>query len=218
VTDFLAWLASAFDASGFMPRWTCGHWTPLLAWRSVAANALVWVAYWSMPVQLVRLYRARRMDIGHPRIMLMGAAFIFACGVTHLDDVLAFWWPAYRLFVITDEVTAALSVATAFSLPAVVDYLVGLPSAERLRGALREAEAAHRRESEARREAEGREVEARNFAHFLQVKTAILTDRLGREMDYEARMASLGDLRELNNAVPGDHAAMGGGEGAAPDA
>jgi hypothetical protein len=41
------------------------------------------------------------------------AAFILFCGMTHLDEIIVFYWPGYRFFGVIDAITAILS-ATCF--------------------------------------------------------------------------------------------------------
>ena len=44
-----------------------------------------------------------------PSFFLLFAAFILACGTTHLMEATIFWWPAYRLAGVIKLITAGAS-------------------------------------------------------------------------------------------------------------
>jgi len=54
------------------------------------------LSYFSIPVVILHFVRRRR-DLPFPAIFLMFGAFIVACGVTHLMEVITIWQPAYWL-------------------------------------------------------------------------------------------------------------------------
>ncbi len=117
-----------FDSHDFMARSQCGPgWSDGLVYLSQAANAAIAGAYFYIPIMLTLLYvRVRKDPIlhrvieGRAWILLMFAAFIFSCGLTHLANVVAFHWPAYRFFTAVDLLTAALSLPTAHVLVRIV--------------------------------------------------------------------------------------------------
>ncbi len=82
-----------------------------------------------------------------PNIFFLFVAFIFLCGLTHLADVIVFYWAPYRLFAVLSGLTAVASAITAFNLPLVVRALVNFPSEESLRRTLIEKELAKRNEA-----------------------------------------------------------------------
>ncbi len=86
-----------FSTDGFVPRRICGTWPGWLLWEHIAGNALVWVAYLTIPILIWRL-GARRLD-WRPFTGLIGASvlFIALCGVGHFLEMLAFFRPLYRL-------------------------------------------------------------------------------------------------------------------------
>lgn len=61
---------------------------PEVIWLHVASDALITLSYYSIPVALVFLVHQRR-DLGFHWMLVMFAAFIFACGTTHIFNVLA---------------------------------------------------------------------------------------------------------------------------------
>ena len=51
-------------------------------------------------------------------MLLLFAAFIAACGLTHVCDIVVFWWPGYRLFTLISVSHGHISsVYTALLLP-----------------------------------------------------------------------------------------------------
>src|SRR5215471_11552477 len=111
-------VAGLFDTTGFVPRKECGEWTPALMWMHVTSDLFIWLAYLSIP--LVLLYFTRRRDLPYPRLFVLFALFILACGTTHLIDALIFEYPIYRFAGVMKFVTAVVSWATVIALIPVV--------------------------------------------------------------------------------------------------
>jgi len=116
ISDFIRKL---FDTSDWPPRWHCGKWTEFHGWLYIISDLLIWSAYFSIPLIIIR-YISRRQDIRFIRLYFLFAAFILACGSTHLLDAVAFWQPAYRLSALVLLITGILSWVTVFYL---VKYL-----------------------------------------------------------------------------------------------
>lgn len=112
--DWVRWL---FDASAFMTRDQCGDWPAGMRLAYIVSNAVIAISYFGIPVSLVFMHRMRRGDVIAHWVLVLFTAFIFGCGLTHIGDVLAFSWPAYRLFVLFAFFTAAVSLPTAVILP-----------------------------------------------------------------------------------------------------
>jgi two-component system, NtrC family, sensor kinase len=125
---FYDWFTKLFEATGFLTRDHCGPWSSSLVWTYILSNVVITLAYFSIPIYLYVIWRKRRYDIPDSWLFLFFAAFIAACGLTHICDIVVFWWPAYRLFTLISAVTAGLSVYTAVRLPYVTKSLVALPT------------------------------------------------------------------------------------------
>lgn len=97
---------------GLLPHGYCLAWSPRLLWTLVAANALIGLSYFSIPVALFYFVR-RQQGMKFNSIFLMFGLFILACGTTHFIGILSIWYPAYRLDASVLTVTAVISVATA---------------------------------------------------------------------------------------------------------
>jgi len=222
IAEWFGWL---FDAVPFSPRSRCGPgWTDDLVRLSLSANAVIWLSYWSIAWQFARFWGRVRRRVGESWIILAIAAFVAACGTTHLDDVLVFSWPAYRYFVGNEALTAGLSAFTALALPNVLRYLAGLPSSEELQAALAEkvaalaeAERAKHGQDVAYRALEFQRIEDANLAMFYRTKLSILEGNLSKTMDHVDRLRSIEDVRAMLALLkdPGDPAGpdgKGGGD------
>jgi len=146
------------DWSHFTPHGFCLAWDPALIWVEAAADALIALAYFSIPAALLVFLR-RRQDLAFKPIFGLFAAFILACGTTHVMGALTLWLPAYWTDAAIKSLTAGLSVATAVILWPLLPKALALPSPSALRAAndalareieRRDAVAALLRESEAR--------------------------------------------------------------------
>lgn len=117
---------AALAASGFLPHGYCIAWDPTLLWTMVAADGLIAVSYFSIPLALLYFVRASKR-IQFDWILMMFSLFIFACGATHVMGIVNLWRPAYRLDAALMAVTAVVSVATAVMLwpllPRVLAYM-----------------------------------------------------------------------------------------------
>jgi PAS domain S-box-containing protein len=117
----------------YMPRRQCMFNEPGLIALHLVADSLIALSYYSIPIGLVYFVRKRR-DIAFNWIFVMFAAFILACGTTHLFGVWAIWQPIYRLDGIVKLITAVLSVATAIVLWPLIPRALALPSPQQLEG------------------------------------------------------------------------------------
>lgn len=99
----------------FMPHGHCYLWTPGIVWMEVVSNALVALAYYSIPIVLFFLVRARK-DLPYPHVFVLFGLFITSCGTGHLLDIVTIWHPIYWFKAIWDSFTGAISVMTALVL------------------------------------------------------------------------------------------------------
>lgn len=99
----------------FIPHGYCLAWDPTLVSAEVGADALIALAYFSIPLALMVFIR-RNPSLHFNWVFAMFSVFIFACGTGHLLDIISIWHPVYRLEISFRIVTAAASVATAAML------------------------------------------------------------------------------------------------------
>lgn len=120
-------LKRLFTDGSFMPHGHCYFWKPEIIGLHVTSDALIALAYYSIPLTLVYFTRKRR-DVPYPWMFMMFGAFIVACGTTHLLEIWSIWHSTYWLSGLVKAITALLSVATAVLLVKLV------PQALLLRG------------------------------------------------------------------------------------
>ncbi|MQA21718.1 response regulator [Rugamonas sp. FT103W] len=124
-------LSSWFDSQGFMPHGHCFLWIPSILWMSVISDALIALAYLTIPVTLLYFIRKRR-DMPFDWMFIAFGVFILACGGTHLADIWVIWHPDYWLSVILKAITAVASVVTAIVLVRLVPVALRIPSPAQL--------------------------------------------------------------------------------------
>ena len=138
-----AWL---FEPTGLTPHGFCLLWDPWLIWTDTTADIAIGLAYFSIPVALLR-FAQRRRDLAYRPVFLLFATFILLCGATHFLGVVTLWAPAYGLEALTKAATAIVSVITAVALWWLMPHALALPSPAQYEAAntqLRESEALYR--------------------------------------------------------------------------
>ncbi len=125
-------MTSLFDLSRFTPHGFCLSWDPWLVWLMAGSDLLIAAAYFSIPVALL-MFVLQRRDLAFKPVFALFAAFILACGTTHVFGALTLWVPAYRLQGAVNAMTALLSVATAVMLWPLLPKALALPSPSSLR-------------------------------------------------------------------------------------
>ncbi|MDR3681737.1 MAG: ATP-binding protein [Flavipsychrobacter sp.] len=120
-----------FNTSGFPPRWHCGKWSDFHGWLYIISDLLIWSAYFAMPIIIVR-YISKKQGLRFERIYFLFAAFILACGATHLLDAIIFWYPFYRVSALVRFATGIISWTTVYYLVKIMPTAFSLKSAEQL--------------------------------------------------------------------------------------
>src|SRR5262249_14791201 len=90
------WIKRLFSSSEFIPHGFCYTWDPYVIWLNAASDALIALAYYTIPLTLVYFVRRRR-DLAFHWIFLGFALFIIACGTTHVIELWSIWYPMYWL-------------------------------------------------------------------------------------------------------------------------
>lgn len=133
-------LRNLFSAGSFIPHGHCYLWQPKLVWLHVVSDAVIALAYYSIPLTLFYFVRKRK-DLPFHGIFLMFAAFIIACGTTHIAAIWTLWHPTYWLSGGIKATTAAVSLFTALELVPLVPQALALPSPAQLERANQELQA-----------------------------------------------------------------------------
>ena len=119
-------------SSDFMPHGYCYLWNPGLVWLHVVSDALIALAYFSIPVTLIYFIRKRR-DLPFNWMFVSFGIFILACGATHTMEVWTLWHGTYWLSGAIKAVTAMASLPTAILLVQLVPRALALPSPDAMK-------------------------------------------------------------------------------------
>lgn len=106
--------------------------TPLIMMIMAISNALIAIAYASIPFFLIVFVRKRK-DLPFTWIIFLFGLFILACGTTHIMHVIGLWWEINWLQAIVDLICALISVATAVVVWPALPKLLSIPSPRQLR-------------------------------------------------------------------------------------
>ncbi|WP_342712953.1 ATP-binding protein [Bradyrhizobium sp. B124] len=122
------------DSSTFSPHGICLLWEPELIWLHVISDAIIAASYFSIPFALAILVSKRR-DFQFGWMAWPFAAFILACGLTHVFSIYTLWVPIYGLEGIVKALTAVASIFTAVLLWPLIPKILAIPTEAQLREA-----------------------------------------------------------------------------------
>lgn len=145
----LEYLQNLFDSSTLSPHGYCLVWRPDLLWLHVGSDAIIALAYYSIPFALA-IFVSKRRDVEFGWVFWAFAIFIMACGTTHLLSIWTLWVPDYGIEGGVKALTATASIVTAIMLWPLLPKALALPSPTQLR----EAHAALQLQTEERRKTE----------------------------------------------------------------
>ena len=127
-------LGNLFSTDDFMPHGMCFQWREEMLWLHVTSDALIALAYYSIPFSLI-WFVTRRRDIEFRYMFLLFGIFILACGTTHLMGIWTIWSPDYGIDGTIKAITAFASVGTAILVWRIMPEALALPSPAQLRTA-----------------------------------------------------------------------------------
>ncbi|MEA5513010.1 histidine kinase, partial [Nodularia sp. UHCC 0506] len=108
-------LQNLLFSNNYIPHGHCYLWqTPLVALH-LLSDALIAIAYYSIPVILIYFVR-KRGDIFFSKVFILCGAFLILCGTGHLLDMWTIWHPDYWLSAIIKTITILVSFYTALQL------------------------------------------------------------------------------------------------------
>jgi two-component sensor histidine kinase len=186
----------------FMPHGYCYLWFPEILWLHVFSDGLIALAYFLIPASLFT-FVLRRREIPFPWMFLMFAAFITACGLTHVMGIWTIWRPDYGVEGLVKLGTGLVSITTALTLIPLIPRALALRSPSELAALNRalEAEAAEHRDTAAalnRARAELENEVAQRTAELSQ-SNAHLQAEIERRRQAQEQQQFL--MRELNHRV-----------------
>ena len=115
----------------FSPHGIC-LWEPQLIWLHVASDALIAMAYFSIPFALA-IFVAKRRDLLFGWVYWALCIFTTACGLAHVLSICALWVPIFGIEGLVKATTAAASIVTAGALWLLLPKLLNIPSPFELR-------------------------------------------------------------------------------------
>lgn len=124
----------------YMPHGMCLLWEPWLVTLWAGSDLLIFLSYTAIPFALLEVLR-RRSEVPQARLVILFAAFILLCGLTHLYMVVTLWIPIYPFVAWWKLATGLVSAATAVMLFRLVPDLIRLPSPSQLQSEIAAHEA-----------------------------------------------------------------------------
>ncbi len=115
--------------SDLMPHGFCIKWSSDLLNLYVVSDALIFLAYTYIGISLI-LFAKSHKELEWNTLLWLFAAFILACGVTHLMDIVTFWLPFYWVDATLKSITALVSVGTVLYLAPRLSKLLNMHSHE----------------------------------------------------------------------------------------
>ncbi|MEP0870782.1 ATP-binding protein [Trichocoleus desertorum AS-A10] len=205
-----AFLNNLFSSGPFIPHGHCYLWQPGLVWLHLLADALIALAYYSIPITLLYFVR-KRDDLPFSWVFLLFGSFIIACGTTHLMEIWTLWHPTYWLSGTLKAATAMVSVYTAIELIPLVPQALALPSPAQLKATNQalQQQILEREQAEKQIQALNAELEQRVSARTEQLEAAnrakdeflsILSHELRTPLNAMLGWARLLRSRQLNEA------------------
>jgi PAS domain S-box-containing protein len=187
-------------SSDFMPHGYCYLWNPGLVWLHVVSDALVALAYFSIPATLIYFIRKRR-DLPFNWMFVSFGIFILACGATHAMEVWTLWHGTYWLSGAIKAITAMASVPTAILLVQLVPRALALPSSEAMKLEIAERRRAEQALHQAKNELElkvlERTAELRKANEDLVAEIVQHTQALETLREREARISLASESADL---------------------
>ncbi|MFB2892950.1 GAF domain-containing protein [Aerosakkonemataceae cyanobacterium BLCC-F50] len=115
----------------YIPHGHCYLWQTPLVGLHLVSDALIAVAYFSIPAMLM-YFVGKRRDISFSRVFVLFSTFIILCGVGHLLDIWTLWYPDYWISGIERALTALVSCYTALQLVELLPKFLALQTPEQL--------------------------------------------------------------------------------------
>ncbi len=137
-------------SSGFMPHGHCYLWQPELLALHAGSDMVIFIAYCAIAAIIASVVLNAKEVPFHIIFVLFGT-FIFACGLTHLNEVVNIWISSYWVSGFTKLLTAGASAGTAVVLALRVSDISSMVKSAALRRTQQERERLlHEREDSVR--------------------------------------------------------------------
>ncbi len=120
-----------FATDDFMPHGMCYLWRPDMVALHVVSDAMIAIAYFTIPVFLYTFARKKK-GVAHIYVFHLFAAFIMLCGLTHVMGIWVLWNPDYGTQGLLKLMTGVVSVVTAILVWVLLPTLLKLPTTAEL--------------------------------------------------------------------------------------
>src|SRR5258708_15142264 len=124
-------LADILNADTLSPHGICLLWRPELVWLHLVSDAVIGLAYFSIPLALAA-FASKRKDVEFGWVLWAFAVFIVSCGTTHFLSIWTLFVPDYGVEGLVKAFTAVVSLATAIALWPLLPKALALPSTGQL--------------------------------------------------------------------------------------
>jgi signal transduction histidine kinase/ActR/RegA family two-component response regulator len=114
-------------ADEFMPHGQCFLWQSSVLWLHVGSDVFIASAYYIISISLF-YFLYKRADIPFKWMFVLFGLFIFACGTTHVMEVVTIWFPAYWTEGWVKFMTASVSFSTGMLLIPLIPKAMALRS------------------------------------------------------------------------------------------
>lgn len=131
MSAILEFLQNILFSRSYMPHGHCYLWQTPLVGLYVVSDALIAIAYFSIPAMLIYFVR-KRSDMPFSKVFVLFGAFIILCGTGHLLDILTLWYPYYWISGVERALTALVSCYTALQLVELLPQFLALRTPEQL--------------------------------------------------------------------------------------
>jgi signal transduction histidine kinase/DNA-binding response OmpR family regulator len=130
---------SILTSNSYIAHGHCYLWQTPLVSLHILSDALIAIAYFSIPTMLI-YFVSKRSDVPFSNVFILFGAFIILCGTGHLLDIWTLWHPDYWLTGIEKAITALVSCYTALELIELLPQFLALQTPEQLQAINRELE------------------------------------------------------------------------------
>lgn len=124
-------LKLVMNHSLFMPHGHCYLWKDDLVILHVLSDSVISLSYFVIPIVMLS-FALRKKDAGLNKFIWLYIAFIFLCGLTHVNEIINLWHSYYYYSGIIKLITAIISVATVVELIKNKRKILLIPSPEQL--------------------------------------------------------------------------------------
>lgn len=104
-------------------------WPKWLVILYIITEACFVLAFFAIPLQIYLVYRKRRTYY-KAWVLLLFSSLTITLAISHLINIIVFWWPIYTLMALIHMIGTVLSVTTSVVLPSLIRFFLNIVSTE----------------------------------------------------------------------------------------